>query len=375
MKTFFRVGRAPFGLVSAALISCACVSAFAIDAGAQQTLVTRDTFGRPSAWDIAKNPQAMDAFAVHVTAQRFLLEADDLKHGGSLSSPNEVLGNSMLGRAEVMLRTAIGKGETDPRLQFDLGEVLQEKEGRGEEAVSVLSGALAKFPNADGAHAAWLAYAFANSKLDRPDEERRGYETFLADEPNANKRVVPLLNLAEANMRSHRLDESIEGYRDVESLSAQALGATETGVLAVWGLAVALDRQGDARGAAEQARIASRMDPESPLRLKRPIIDSDGVFFVPTYERFWYLALAATEDAKQAGNAEASAKEWRHAVELWHSYIEPAQKVDHPEGWNSIAIRHLAAAEKQLKLAEIRAKAEAKTKKPVDVNLMFQNVP
>jgi hypothetical protein len=166
-----------------------------------------------------------------------------------------------------------------------------------------------------------------------------------------------LLNLAEANMRSHRLTEAIDGYREVEQLSAAMVaGSTETGVLAVWGLALALDRQGDARGAAEQARIVSRMDPEDLLRERRPVIDSSQVYFVPAYEKFWYLALAATEDAKQAGNAEASAKAWRHAVDLWEAYVEPAQKIDHPEGWNAIAIRHLAAAEKQLKTAEIAAK-------------------
>ncbi|MEO7111923.1 MAG: hypothetical protein ABI183_15880, partial [Polyangiaceae bacterium] len=239
------------------------------------------------------------------------------------------------------------------------------QEDRNEDAEFVIGTALAANPNAEGAHSAWLTYAFACSKLDRPDDERRGYETFLANEPNADKRAVPLLNLAEANMRSHRLTEAIEGYRDVEALSAAVLGGTETGVLAVWGLAVALDRQGDTRGAAEQARIVSRMDPESPLRLKRPIIDSDSVYFVPSYEKFWYLALAATEDAKQAGTAEESAREWTHTVALWRAYVEKAQAIQHPEAWNSVAIRHLAAAGKALKAAEIRAKAEGKTKKPV----------
>jgi tetratricopeptide (TPR) repeat protein len=356
--------------VGAALVLCTSVSVFAVDARAQQMLVTRDTFGRPSAWDIAKNPQLMDEFAVHVAAQRFLLEADEERCDASATKSNreKAFCDGTLARAQMLLNKAIDEGGKDPRLFFDLGAVLF-TQGNNKDAALTLNDALTKFPNAEGAHSAWLTYAFANSKLDRPDEERRGYETFLADEPNANRRVVPLLNLAEANMRSHHLDEAIEGYREVESLSASVLGGTDTGVLAVWGLAISLDRQGDARGAAEQARIASRMDPESPLRLKRPIIDSDGVYFVPAYEKFWYLALAATEDAKQAGSAEVSAAEWSHAVDLWEAYIEPAQKIDHPEAWNAIAIRHLAAAEKQLKLAEIRAKAEAKNKKPGELPL------
>jgi len=348
---------------SAALALCASVSAFASDAGAQQTLVTRDTFGRPNAWELAKNPALMDDFAVHVTAQRILLQADEARCDANTSKSNteKAFCDSTLARAQLLLKKAIGDGGKDPRLFFDLGAVLY-AEGNSQDAASTLSDALTKFPNADGAHSAWLTYAFANSKLDRPDEERRGYETFLASEPNPNKRAVPLLNLAEANMRSHRLNEAIEGYREVESLSSSVLGGTETGVLAVWGLAISLDRQGDVRGAAEQARIVSRMDPENSLRLKRPIIDSDSVYFVPAYEKYWYLALAATEDAKQAGTAEESVYEWTHTVALWRSYVEKAQAIPHPEAWNSVAIRHLAAAEKALKAAEIRAKAEGKTK-------------
>lgn len=360
-------------IASVALASCASVSVFAVDAGAQQLLITRDTFGRPNVWEIAKQPRILGAFAVHAQARRFLLEADHEKLGDVDSPPNPMLAATTLARTRVLLTQAIGYGSTDPRLQFDLGEVLQE-EDRNAEAELVLGTALAEYPKTEGAHAAWLTYAFANSKLDHPDEERLGYETFLANEPNPNRRAVPMLNLAEANMRSHHLNEAIAGYRDVEDLSAQAIDASETGVLAVWGLAVALDRQGDARGAAEQARIASRMDPEMPLRLKRPVIDSDGVYFVPSYEKYWYLALAATEDAKQAGNAEDTAREWSHAVDLWTAYVERAQAIPNPEAWNAIAIRHLAVAEKQLKAAEIRAKAEAKTKKadPSPADIFFR---
>ncbi len=351
--------------VSALFIFCIGVSSSS--ARAQQTLVTRDTFGRPNAWEVAKDPKLIDEFAVHVQARRFLIEAEELRQADNgmdvISGEAKALRENTLARARAMLSEAIRKGENDPRLQFDLGEVLQQ-EDRNEAAAGVLEKALAQSPNADGAHSAWLTYAFANSKMDRPDDERRGYEKFLDAEPDPNRRAVPMLNLAEANMRSHRLTESIEGYREVEQLSASTPGSTETGVLAVWGLAIALDRQGDARGAAEQARMASRMDPENPLRLKRPIIDSSSVYFVPAYEKFWYLALAATEDAKQAANAEASARAWGHTVALWKAYVEPAQTIDQPEAWNSVAERHLAAAEKALKAAEIRAKAEAKTKKP-----------
>jgi tetratricopeptide (TPR) repeat protein len=362
--------------IGAALALCTSVSVLAVDARAQQVLVTRDTFGRPNAWEIAKNPRVMDEFAVHVAVQRFLLELEVLQCESTrpLSPTDRAICLSTVARAKTMVSDQIAKGGSGPTMQFDLGAVLY-AQGENAKAAATLRDALTKFPNADGAHAAWLTYAFANSKLDRPDLECEGWDHYLAEEPNPGRRLVPTLNRAEANMRGHRLTEAIEDYRLVEQLAGTTIGTTETGVLAVWGLAIALDRQGDARGAAEQARIVSRMDPESPFRRKRAILDSDGVYFVPAYEKFWYLALAATEDAKQAGSAEESAREWAHVVALWNAYIEPAEKIEHPEAWNAIAIHHLAAAEKQLKAAEIRAKAEAKTKGTSKPPPTFQLIP
>ncbi|MEO7108982.1 MAG: hypothetical protein ABI183_00975, partial [Polyangiaceae bacterium] len=127
MKRFF---------VSAGFILCAAVSAFAIDADAQQTLVTRDTFGRPNAWDLAMDPTLMGDFEVHVSARRLLLQADELRCGrsnGSKSSVDEAMCDNVFARATLLLTKAISKGGKDPRLQFDLGEVLQQ-EDRNEDA-------------------------------------------------------------------------------------------------------------------------------------------------------------------------------------------------------------------------------------------------
>jgi tetratricopeptide (TPR) repeat protein len=364
--------------ITAAILACAFASTFERAASAQLEpdeqddpvakveLTTADTFGRPNAWDAAKNPELTDEFNIHVHVRRLLIAADDELHPDRGGLPNgEARANASTARARAiaMLTDAIHRGAKDPRLFFDLGETLYE-EDHAAAAAEILGKTLAAHPTGDGAHSAWLTYAFANSKLDRPDEERHAYEMFLANEPTPSRREIPLLNLAEANMRAHRLSEAIDGYREVEQLSATTTGSTDTGILAVWGLAIALDRQGDARGAAEQARIVSRMDPEDELRQQRPIIDSKNVYFVPAYEKFWYLALAATEDAKQTSSPAASLKAWAHAVTLWEAYVEPAQKIAHPEGWNAIALRHLAVAQKQLKAAEIAAKADAKKKKP-----------
>ena len=361
-------------LARAALLvaTTALCGTFVGDARAQQTIETHDTFGTPNAWDIAKNPAIRDDYAVHVLARRLLLQADQALH------PDLVIGmgeegraDGLLSRAFILLSEAIHSGSKDPRLRFDLGEVfhLQKRELA---AHDILQKTLAEFPEGDGAHSAWLTFAFVCSMLDRPEEERAAYDHYLSDEANPLRRAVPLLNLAEANMRGHRLTEAIDGYREVEQLSATlANNNTETGVLAVWGLAIALDREGDARGAAEQARIVSRMDPEGPVSSRRPVLDSSGVYFVPAYEKFWYQALATTEDAKQAGSATLAAKAWGRTVTLWKAYLEPAEKIDHPEAWNVVAKRHLASAEKQLKLAADRAKKEPVPKVPPTRSFIF----
>ena len=133
----------------------------------------------------------------------------------------------------------------------------------------------------------------------------------------------------------------------------------------VWGLAIALDRLGDARGAAEQARLASQLDPEDKARLVRPVIGNrNEVFFVPDYERYWYLALGSTEDAKTSTNAHNAAFYWARAVTLWKAYLTPAENALHPEGWNAVAKAHLANAERQLKITSEKAKKEPKPAPP-----------
>ncbi|MEO8875053.1 MAG: tetratricopeptide repeat protein [Polyangiaceae bacterium] len=355
-----------FGLaaVVATFAASLLASTLSTDAGAQQSVETHDTFGTPNVWDIAKKPAIREDFVVHVLARRLLFQADQILHPDMLVSTGEKgQADNLLSRASLLLSEAIRAGSTDPRLRFDLGEVQYlQKDYRG--TYDTLQKALRDFPNGDGAHAAWLTYAFACSMLDRPDEEGAAYDKFLRDEVTPQRRAVPLLNLAEANMRGHRLREAVEGYREVEQLSAMlANGSSETGVLAVWGLAIALDREGDFRGAAEQARIVSRMDPETPISNRRMVLDGPGVYFVPAYERFWYQALATTEDAKQASSATLAAKEWGRVVVLWKAYLEPAEQIAHPEEWNSVAKTHLVYAEKQLKSAVDRVKREPAPKK------------
>ncbi|MGH7285928.1 MAG: hypothetical protein ACRELY_30790 [Polyangiaceae bacterium] len=334
------------------------VSATSSPAHAQESIAP-DVFGQPNAWDRARDPRAARDFATHVVVRHMLAQAavndGDL---GMLDPHANTIREAMYSRAYLALDEAFRSGSTDVRLRYDLGDVLSRQQ-RWDAAAEVLGKVLHDAPRADEAHQAWLTLAFADAHRDKPEEERVAYEKFLEDETTTLERVVPVLNLAEADMRTHRLSDAIAGYREALQLSGRISQQTQTGVLAVWGLAIALDRAGDARSAAEQARIASRMDPEDRNMKRRPVLgDTANVFFVPSYELYWYLALGSTEDAKQAPNATAAKYYWGRAVTLWRAYLAPAEAIDKPEEWNAIAKKHLASAEKQLKAATERAKKE-----------------
>src|SRR5262249_31451497 len=143
--------------------------------------------------------------------------------------------------------------------RFDLGRVYEELKMH-ERAVSALEGALGMAKDHPAADSAWRTLAYAYAHLDRPDREREAYAHYLELETSPALRATAVLNVAEADMRLGQLDDAVAGYRDAIHLSFAASSSTETGVLAVWGLAVALDRRGDATEAATQAKKAVSMD-------------------------------------------------------------------------------------------------------------------
>lgn len=312
----------------------------------------------PNGWERAKDPMASHDWIVHVQVRRMMTEPLAGIDGDVFPDHGSSYRDAQYARALLALNDAFRRGSRDPLLRLDLGELLSLQE-RYKDAAEVLAHVLAEAPSVPGAHNAWLSLAFAYAHLDDPVNEAHAYETYLRDEEESRDRTVATLNLAEANMRLHRLPEAIEGYREVETTAGK--DPSRTSVLAVWGLAIALDRLGDTRGAAEQAKLATTLDPEDRDRLVRPVIgDATTVFFVPPYERYWYLALGSTEDAKKADSARDAAFYWGRAVTLWKTYLAPAESIAHPEAWNSIAKAHLATAEKQLKLTTERARKEPK---------------
>ncbi len=278
-------------------------------------------------WDRARDPQVGTRDALHAYVEQALTTS-------SLTSV-PVLRSSVVAHARDLLLDAHAETSSDPRLRFDLGEVY-EKLQEHERAVTVLSAALKDHPDAPGAVDAIESLSFAYARLDRPKEERATYFAYLAAVTDEHAKGTAVLNLAEAEMRLGNLPEAIARYRESVALVAGGAGQStqETTLLATWGLAVALDRAGDPHAAQEEALLGTQLDPG-----ERTLEYGENVFFVPEYERHWYLALALAEEAKQAIEPHYAARYWETCEKRWAAYVSEAAPT---ERWLPLAKRHLA---------------------------------
>jgi tetratricopeptide (TPR) repeat protein len=268
-----------------------------------------------------------------------------------------------LERARGLLEDSGAATSPDVRLRFDLGQIYEALD-RHQSAITVLTAALKEAPDHPAADAAWLVLAYAYAKLDKPKEERDAYEHYIPRSTDDRSRSTAILNIAEADMRLGHLEDAAAGYREaVQLASALPTGydGGETGILAVWGLAVALDRAGDATGSAVQTKLALQMDP-GMLLIGSLQGKGQNVFFVPPWERLWYLGLGSTIEAKAATDPHKAFESWRHVEQIWESYVQQSERADPNERWLPRARAHRDRARAERVTAEKRA---AKAPPPV----------
>lgn len=298
----------------------------------------------PTSWDVARDPLARDRFALHVLVRDLISQESQI--------PSRVFRLGTFDRARALLEDSGAATSPDVRLRFDLGEVYEALD-RHQLAISVLTAALKEAPTHPAAESAWVTLAYAYAKIDKPKDERDAYEKYLSLVTDDRSRATAILNLAEADMRLGRIEDAVVGYREAVQLAAAlpsaSSSALETGKLAVWGLAVALDRAGDPGGSAAQAKLASQMDVGQML-----IGHGQNVFFVPPYERLWYLALGATADARATTDARRALEYWRQVEKLWTSYVDQAERADPKERWLPLARAHRDRSKTERAAAERR---------------------
>lgn len=333
-------------LAVAALAACALVA----------TAAAADT--PPSRWDEARDPGAREAWSLHVRVERLLHAHAQDPTGLALESEHEH--ELHCEAALAMLEEASAAQSADVRLRFDLGLVLFElAEVRGRvdlytKAADVLTGAVAAAPDAPAATEALERIVYAYAKLDRPKDELAAWHRYIPRILDPRSRTVAEMNMGEAEMRLGQVDDAILTLREVLRASSELPNTSSTYVLTLWDLAVALDRAGDPRGALETAGRAAR---ETAINSRgvpssgRMLLTRDpAVFFVPAWERQWYLALGSTALAQADPDAREAVAYLLEAEHEWDTYIVQALAAGGGDRWLPIA-RARAARVHAMRLA------------------------
>jgi tetratricopeptide (TPR) repeat protein len=329
----------------------------------------------PNAWDVARDPAARDRWALHVRVERLLTP------GRSEDDPvpdPRVDGELRLEAARAMLEGAGAATSPDSRLRFDLGRVyyeLAERQGGRvdllRKAIDVLAPALAAGDDQPGATEAMVALVYAYAKTNQPREELATWRRYIPRLVDDRFRVGAMMNMGEAEMRLGHVDDATATFREVLRLCSElpnTSGVGSTYVLTLFDLAVALDRSGDARTALETAGRASRMnvlDSRLVATNGAGLIARDpNVFFVPEWEREWYLALIAAAAARDATDPRDAASRWAQSERHWERYVDDAAAAGGKDTWLGIAKQRLSRAHAERAAAEQRAAKMPRRKEP-----------
>ncbi len=305
----------------------------------------------PSVWDVAKDPAERDRWDLHVRVERLM--HPPVGEGG-LRFDDEL----RIEAACAMLEDADAARSPDVRLRFDLGIVYSElatqqrRNDLQQKVIDVLAPALDSVSPESGAPQSALprpdegavtsaleALVYAYAKLDRPHEELETWQRYIPRLVDDRVRATAMMNMGEAQMRLGRVDDALATFREVLRLCGELPNTPSVGstyVLALWDVAVALDRSGDPRGAMDAAAKASHVDLGGRTGAYLIAKDPD-VFFVPDWERLWYLALGAAAEAREAQDVRDAALLWASAEHSLGEYVERAVSAGGHDPWLAIA--------------------------------------
>jgi hypothetical protein len=315
----------------------------------------------PSRWDVARDPAQRDRWDLHVRVERLM--HPPVGEGG-LRFDDEL----RIEAACAMLEEADAAHSPDVRLRFDLGIVYSELGSRQrrndlqQKVIDVLAPALESAapepePDDGAVTGALEALVYAYAKLDRPHEELQTWQRYIPRLVDDRVRATAMMNMGEAQMRLGRVDDALATFREVLRLCGELPNTPSVGstyVLALWDVAVALDRSGDPRGALETAAKASHVDLGGRTGAYLIAKDPD-VFFVPDWERLWYLALGAAAEAREAQDVRDAAVLWAAAEHALGEYVERAAAAGGHDPWMAIARVRLERAHAERISADKRA--------------------
>jgi tetratricopeptide (TPR) repeat protein len=317
----------------------------------------------PGTWDIARDPAVRGRWALHVRVQRLIAGRSPDGEGG----PDKEL---RLEAALALLQESDAAHSPDVRLRYDLGMVyqrladLQERVDLRLRAVDMLVPALAAGPDDVAATDAMEALVYAYAKLNRPHEELAVWRLYIPRLLNDGARAMAMMNMGEAEMRLGRVDDALGTFREVLRLCGDlpsSIGASSTYVLTLWDLAVALDRSGDPQGALASAAKASLMKVGNSSG--RDLVEHDPqVFFIPEWERDWYIALSDASLARLADDARDATRLWAEAERHWDIYVERSSAAGGADPWLAIGrVRRESARAARVAAQKRAAKLPART--------------
>lgn len=299
----------------------------------------------PSVWDVARDPAQSDRWDLHMRVQRLLHPPAG---EGGLRFDDEL----RIEAACAMLEEGDAAHSPDLRLRFDLGIVYSELASRErrndlqQKVIDVLAPALnsahpllMERPDDGAVTSALEALVYAYAKLDRPHEELETWRRYIPRLVDERVRATAMMNMGEAQMRLGRVDDALATFHEVLRMCGELPNTPSVGstyVLALWDVAVALDRSGDPRGALETAAKASHVDLGGRTGAYLIAKDPD-VFFVPEWERLWYLALGAAAEAREAQDVRDAAILWASAERALDQYVARAAAAGGHDPWLAIA--------------------------------------
>jgi tetratricopeptide (TPR) repeat protein len=307
----------------------------------------------PSVWDRARDPATADSYRIHLEVQRRLAQSQTAFDFG-FSSTHE----SQKDTVRAMLERLHADKSPDVRLRFDLGAVyvLLGRTEAGDyykQAVDVLNRALELAPEHPAAEEAWSNLADACGHIGDHACERRAYRMVLRLRTDEDEHGTSTLNLAETEMHLGNLKEAVEGYREALRIAGRYPSRT-LAPLALWGLAVALDRGGDRALSDKEALRVIQMQQSSGLN---GLLRSSGVFFYPDYEIHWYDGVGASALARAATSPVDQARHWKLAEEAFAAYVRGASRPGTIDRWLDLAkVRHAAAKTEREKAEKKRGK-------------------
>jgi tetratricopeptide (TPR) repeat protein len=310
------------------------------------TPVSADT--PPTAWDLARDPAERDRWALHEGVQ----EALHPPRSDEATPLDEAKDDERsLERARDLLEESDAAHSPDVRLAFDLGIVyerlasLRSDDGLYEKAAAVLTPALARDPDATGSAEALSSLAAALARLDRPRAELATWRRYIPKIEDDERRLTPMMNMGEAQMRLGQIDAALSTFRatlDLCTTLPNTASLNEPYALILWDIAIAQDRQDDPMGALRTAAKARSFSwtvnvpgADPPFRTLTgwdAIQDYVDVFFVPDWEREWYLALGEASAAADAADPNAAARGWEAAEHHWDTYFTRAAAAGRHDG-------------------------------------------